>query len=163
MTSFYRKKFCKKKRVIEEDALLASFSFWEKTFGGLIVANPIPPPLFFLHGWHTIPSIKKKRMLYWTYLHGCRFLHQSFFLLNRNFLFSVFFIFLSPPDSAFHWTFYFVIITKRNQQQETSSFFFYSLGGGSKMVHIIALHYESWFSSLEKRKERRWSLSSSLF
>jgi hypothetical protein len=30
------------------------------------------------------------------------------------------------------------------------------------MVHIIALDYESWFSSLEKRKERRWSLSSSL-
>lgn len=36
--------------VIQEDALLASFSkFWEKTFGGLIVANPISflPPFFF--------------------------------------------------------------------------------------------------------------------
>ena len=162
MTSFYRKNFWKKEGHWRRRPPCLIFflrkNFWWSHCGKSYF---FPPPLF-LHGWHTIPSIKKKRMLYWTYLHGCRFLHQSFFLLNRNFLFSVFF---SYRHLIRHSTEHFIssIITKRNQQQETSSFFIVR-GEGVKWCitayHCIGLRELVFNSREEKREEMELILQS---
>ena len=163
MTSFYRKNFCKKEGHWRRRPPCLIFflrkNFWWSHCGKSYF---FPPPLF-LHGWHTIPSIKKKKNVILDLLTRLSLSPSEFFFVKQKLsIFSFFSYRHLIRHSIEHFVSSF-FITKRNQQQETSSFFIVR-GEGVKWCitayHCIGLRELVFNSREEKREEMELILQS---
>ena len=155
MTSFYRKNFCKKEGHWRRRPPCLIFflrkNFWWSHCGKSYF---FPPPFFYTDD--ILFQVLKKKECYTgpTYT-VVAFSIRVFFLLNRNFLFSVFFPIATWFGIRIHWTFYFFYYYKE-KSAAGNKFIFYSQGGGSKMVpNCISLHWITRVGFQFSRREKR--------